>query len=45
MRQVGNYPLWVGTARDARDIKGVLDAGIEAVVDLAVEEAPVHPTP
>lgn len=44
MRQVGNYPLWVGTARDARDIKGVLDAGIQAVVDLAAEEPPVAPT-
>ena len=44
MRQVGNYPLWVGTARDARDIKGVLSAGIQAVVDLAAEEPPVAPT-
>jgi protein-tyrosine phosphatase len=40
MRQVGNYPLWVGTARDARDTKGVLAAGIRAVVDLAAEEPP-----
>jgi len=44
VRQVGNYPLWVGTARDARDIKGVLSAGIQAVVDLAAEEPPVAPT-
>jgi hypothetical protein len=44
MRRVGEYPLWIGTARDARDIRAVLDAGIEAVVDLAVEEPPVHPT-
>ncbi|MDB5309493.1 MAG: protein phosphatase [Gemmataceae bacterium] len=44
MRQVGNYPLWIGTARDARDIKGVLAAGIHAVVDLAAEELPVSPT-
>lgn len=23
MRRVGNYPLWVGNARDAWDIQGV----------------------
>lgn len=40
MRQVSGYPLWVGTARDARDVRAVLDAGITAVVDLAVEEPP-----
>lgn len=44
MRQVGNYPLWIGTARDARDIKGVLAAGVHAVVDLAAEEPPLSPT-
>ena len=44
MRQVSNYPLWVGNARDARDIKGVLAAGIQAVMDLAAEEPPVAPT-
>lgn len=44
MRRVGEYPLWVGTARDARDLRAVLDAGIEAVVDLATEEPPVQPT-
>jgi hypothetical protein len=43
MRQVEGYPLWVGTARDARDIKGVLDAGIEAIVDLAMLCEPVTP--
>ena len=40
MRQVPNCPLWIGTARDARDVRRVLEAGIEAVVDLAVEELP-----
>ena len=43
MRQVEGYPLWIGNARDARDIKGVLDAGIEAVVDLAMLCEPVAP--
>lgn len=40
MRPVHGYPLWIGTARDARDVRKVLDAGIEVVVDLAVEEPP-----
>jgi hypothetical protein len=44
MRQVGDYPLWIGTARDARDIRGVLNAGIVAIVDLAVEEPPIQVT-
>lgn len=44
MRRVADLPLWIGTARDARDIRGVLDAGIEAVVDLAMDEPPVQPT-
>jgi hypothetical protein len=44
MRRIDGYPLWIGTARDARDIRAVLDAEIEAVVDLAVEEPPVSPT-
>jgi hypothetical protein len=41
MRQVAGHPLWIGTARDARAIKEVLDAGIEAIVDLAVMSEPV----
>ena len=36
MRRIEGFPLWIGTARDARDIKGVLNAGIEAIVDLAI---------
>jgi protein-tyrosine phosphatase len=43
MRFVHEY-LWIGTARDARDIKKVLDAGIEAIVDLAIEEPPIAVT-
>jgi hypothetical protein len=43
MRQIEGYPLWVGNARDARDIKGVLDAGIEAIADLAMLCEPVTP--
>jgi hypothetical protein len=44
MRRIDGYPLWIGTARDARAIKEVLDAGIEAVVDLAMMCEPVKPT-
>ena len=44
MRRIDGFSLWIGTARDARDIKGVLDAGIEAIVDLAIEEPPISPT-
>lgn len=44
MRRIGEYPLWIGNARDARDIRAVLNAGIEAIVDLAMDEPPVQPT-
>ena len=43
MRRIDGHPLWIGTARDARAIKEVLDAGIEAIVDLAVMCEPVKP--
>jgi protein-tyrosine phosphatase len=32
--------LWVGNAFDARDVKLVLQTGIAAVIDLAIEELP-----
>jgi hypothetical protein len=41
MRQIPGYRLWLGHIGDARDLRGVLDAGIEAVVDLARDEPPV----
>lgn len=44
MRRASALPLWIGTARDARDLRTVLDAGIEAIVDLAMEEPPICPT-
>jgi hypothetical protein len=44
MRRIDGYPLWIGTARDARAIKEVLNAGIEAIVDLAMLCEPVKPT-
>lgn len=40
MRQVPSHRLWIGHAGDGRDLKGILDLGIEAVVDLAASEPP-----
>lgn len=40
MHEVVTGTLWVGNARDARDPRGLHDAGIVAVVDLAHEEPP-----
>jgi protein-tyrosine phosphatase len=34
--------LWLGTAKDTRDIKGVLSQRIIAVIDLAMEEPAIH---
>jgi protein-tyrosine phosphatase len=41
MRAIVQNQLWIGTAVDASNVKAVLDAGIAAVVDLAIEEKPV----
>ena len=40
MRQIIDKPLWIGNARDARDLQSIHDHGIQAVVDLAAEEPP-----
>ncbi len=42
MREIFPELLWIGNARDARDVKGVLDQGFTAVVDLALEEPPIQ---
>jgi hypothetical protein len=41
MRQIPPYSLWLGHSGDGRDVRAVLNAGILAVVDLALEEPPV----
>jgi predicted protein tyrosine phosphatase len=41
MREVVPQILWIGNAKEARDIRAVLAGGIEAVVDLAMEEPPI----
>ena len=44
VRRIADLPLWIGTARDARDLLAIHETGIEAVVDLAMDEPPVQPT-
>jgi len=41
MRQIAPYDLWLGHAGDGRDFRQLLDLGIQAVVQLAVEEPPL----
>ncbi len=43
MKQVLPYRLWIGHAGDAGNARPLFDAGIKAVVDLAVEEPPSRP--
>src|SRR6267142_7076321 len=41
MRQILPHSLWLGHAGDGRDLRAILDAGIRAVVQLAIEEEPL----
>jgi hypothetical protein len=44
MRNIIPGRLWVGSARDARDVRGLMDLEIAAIVNLALEElAVVYP--
>lgn len=43
MNQIVPHLLWVGHAGEARDFRKVFDAGIKAVVDVALEEPPTQP--
>ena len=40
MRRIRDLPLWIGHAGDVRNTRLVLETGIRAVVDLAIEEPP-----
>jgi hypothetical protein len=40
MRRIQPYHLWLGHVGDIRDLRGVLAAGMEAIVDLALNERP-----
>ena len=42
MRPIIPNLLWIGHAQDGRDIQQVLDAGIRAVIDLAINEPAVQ---
>src|SRR5262245_15566735 len=44
MRRVASYSLWLGNVGDTRDLRKILDAGIAALVDLALEEPPAKIT-
>lgn len=41
MREIIRGRLWIGNARDARDIRDVLQRGITAIIDLAIDEPPI----
>ena len=41
MREAIPGRLWIGNARDARDIRDVLQRGITAIIDLAIDEPPI----
>jgi hypothetical protein len=41
MHRILELPLWFGNARDAADVRRVMDAGVEAVVQVAAEEPPL----
>jgi len=43
MRQILPHALWLGHAEDGRDYRRILDAGIQAIVQLALEELPLQP--
>jgi hypothetical protein len=43
MKQVLDLPLWIGHAGDGRDYRQLLDAGIQAIVQLAAEEPALSP--
>jgi protein-tyrosine phosphatase len=41
MRAIIPDVLWIGHAGDARDLKKIMEVGIELLIDLAIEEPPV----
>ena len=43
MNQIAPYHLWIGHAGDGSDFQGLFDNGIQAVVQLAIEEPPIRP--
>ena len=43
MHKITPYSLWIGNAGNGRDYRSVIDAGIQAIVQLALEEPPLQP--
>jgi protein-tyrosine phosphatase len=43
MNQIKPHPLWVGHAGDCHSFREVFDAGIRAIVQVAMEEPPCQP--
>ncbi len=43
MRSLTPYPIWIGHANDGREFRTILELGIEAIVQLAMEEAAIQP--
>jgi hypothetical protein len=43
MHQIAPHALWIGHAGDGRDYRRIIDTGIQAIVQLAVEEPPLQP--
>ncbi|MFM9962335.1 MAG: protein phosphatase [Planctomycetaceae bacterium] len=43
MRQIAPHALWLGHLGDVRDWRAVFAAGIQAIIDLAGNEAPAVP--
>jgi protein-tyrosine phosphatase len=42
MNQIPPYPLWVGHAGEGREFRQLFEAGIKALVQLALEEPPLE---
>jgi protein-tyrosine phosphatase len=43
MNNIKPYQLWIGHAGDGRAIQEAFDKGIQAIVQLALEEPPIQP--
>jgi len=43
MRQILPHPLWIGHADDGRNYQQILEAGIQAIVQVAMDEPALQP--
>ena len=42
MRAIVPDRLWIGNARDVRDVQATLSLGVRAIIDLAANESPIQ---